>query len=124
MADQPTSIDVKFYAQVEPRWGDRRRTYEVDGDGNPLLLGGRILRINQERPARPAPGVVVTELTLRLPASAFLPLAPRVLVVVPAGSTETIEVVVGCLPCASSHPNAGCADVGCTHNCEELINRG
>lgn len=41
----------------------------------------------------------------------------------PASAAPTVEHIaeVICQPCESAHPNDGCADVGCKHNCEAYI---
>lgn len=92
---QPKTVTATFYVQVEPEWSKWKRT----GDNEVVLDGAKASRITLRRPDNPLPGVVITRLTLELPASAFLPLQPQVVVAVPEFATETIEVT-------ASHPDA------------------
>lgn len=124
---QPKTVDATFYAQVEPSWS----SWQTGPDGAKLLEAAKVVAITQKRPERPRRGVVICKLTLRLPASAFLPLTPEAIVVVPEGATEVIHVEVDpdptdgvCRRCADVHPDQGCADAGCTHNCEAEVSRG
>lgn len=89
-AQQPEHVDVPFYAQIAPRWEDWRH----DAAGNPILEGARCVALTQEKPKKPRPGVVVTKLTLRFPAGAFLPLSPEAVVVIPADLTVTTPLEV------------------------------
>lgn len=89
---QPSFVDATFYAQVEPKWTSGNWSGHRDANEIPLLEGARVVRLTQERPRRPASGVVVCKLTLRLPGSAFLPLAPEAIIVIPEGMTEAIMV--------------------------------
>lgn len=90
--DQPAHVDATFYAQVEPRWA-RPHPYWDDASGNPHLEGAAVIALTQSRPRKPRSGVVVTKLTLRLPASAFLPLQPEAIVVVPSDMIELGSVI-------------------------------
>jgi len=92
-------VDATFYAQVVPEWSPYPRAV----DGKPRLRGARVVRITQARPQQPRPGVVVVKLTLRLPESAFQPLQPAAVVVVPESATEPVQVTV-------EHPAAGAED--------------
>ena len=91
--EQPSEVDATFYVQIEPEWTSWRQ----DADGEQILSGAKAARITQSKPGRPKPGTVTAKLTLRLPASAFLPLRPHAIVTVPADavSTTPLEVVVG-----------------------------
>jgi hypothetical protein len=75
-------VDATFFVQVEPDWF-------VTGK---RLRGARAVRLTQSRPSRPVGGTVLTKLTIRLPRSAFMPLLPEAVVVVPEGSTLPIQV--------------------------------
>jgi hypothetical protein len=83
-------IDATFYAQVEPEWSNYARA-----DGDRSLLGAKVARLTQRRPNPPIGGTVTVKLTLRLPASAFKPLKPEAVVIVPESSAQAnpIEVV-------------------------------
>jgi len=88
---QPEFVETTFYAQVRPEWATWK--FDVDEGGHPILEGCKVQQITQKRPRRPAPGVVLVKLTLRIPASGFLPLRPEAIVVVPEGMTEAITVL-------------------------------
>lgn len=70
--------DATFYVQIEPEW-----SRWTDSRGERSLRGIKAVLLTQNKPAKPRPGVVVTKLTVRVPASAFLPLRPEVVIVVP-----------------------------------------
>lgn len=86
---QPTHVDVEVYLVAEPTWRDRR--YWKDDQGRPVLEGAKVVKATQGRPSVSKDGVV-TKLTLRFPASAFLPLQPEAIVVIAPGDAETIQV--------------------------------
>lgn len=83
-------VDATFYAQVEPDWSG----YASTSTGERALVGAKVKRITQARPERPAGGTVLVKLTLRLPDSAFRPLRPEAVVVVPESSTLATPVQV------------------------------
>ncbi len=85
---QPKHVDATFYAQVEPEWSTS--TYA----GERQLVGAKVVTITQKRPTRPRGGTVLTKLTVRVPASAFLPLRPEAIVVIPDDMTVTTPVEV------------------------------
>jgi hypothetical protein len=87
---QPETVDATFYAQVEPRW----RPYGRDATGHPILDTAKVVALTQSKPERPRRGTVQVKLTLRLPAGAFLPLAPEAIIVIPADLVERGPVVV------------------------------
>lgn len=86
---QPAHIDATVYLQVEPTWYPH---WVYDANGERVLEGGKVMRATQTRPDKPIPGSVVCKVTLRMPATAFLPLRPEAVVVVPEGMTEPITV--------------------------------
>jgi hypothetical protein len=86
---QPTHVDVDFYVVAEPQWKDRR--WYTDTQDRPILQGAKAVKITQARPTV-TKGGVVTKLTLRFPASAFLPLQPEAIVEVGPSDAETIVV--------------------------------
>lgn len=83
------TVDATFYAQVEPIWSSY-----IPRDGERSLNGARVITITQAKPKRPKGGTVLVKLTLRLPASAFLPLRPEAIVVVPEALTEGVPLEV------------------------------
>lgn len=85
---QPSHVDVDFYVVVEPQWKHR---HYADAQGRPILDGARAAKITQTKPTV-TKGGVVTKLTLRFPASSFLPLQPEAVVVIQPGEAETITV--------------------------------
>lgn len=86
---QPLSVDVPVYLLVEPQWKDRR--WWSDAQGRPILEGAKVVKSTQGRPSIPREGVI-TKVTLRIPAAAFLPLQPEAVVVVSMDDLETIVV--------------------------------
>jgi hypothetical protein len=85
--------DATFYAQVEPEWSSW-----TNYDGEKQLRGAKVVRVTQEKPKRPLPGVVLVKLTIRVPSAAFLPLRPEAVVVIPEEMTAAslpIEVEAG-----------------------------
>lgn len=85
---QPETIDVTTHLLVQPEWRDR---YWKDAQGRPILQGGKVVKATQGRPSVPREGVAV-KVTLRIPASAFLPLMPEAVIIVGADDVETITV--------------------------------
>lgn len=84
-----THVAATYWLQVEPRWGG----------GNPrVLVGAKATRLSQNRPDRPGSGTVLVKMTVMVPRSAFQPLRPEAVVVVPDGMAETIPIHVEALP--------------------------
>lgn len=79
-----STIDATFYAQVEPVWSS----------GGGTLVGARVARVGQKRPAQPIGGTVLVKLTLRMPTAAFKALEPAGVVEIPDTHTEPIRVEV------------------------------
>jgi hypothetical protein len=88
MAPQPDHVDATFYAVIQPSWS----RYLRDDRGRPVLEGARVDRITQGRPGQVRGDSVVTRLTLRVDASALLPLQPQAVVHIHADDVEVIEV--------------------------------
>lgn len=88
MLQQPDHVDVAVYLLVEPRW----KHYGKDDQGRPILDSGRVVKATQSRPTVGRAGGVITKVTLRIDAAAFLPLQPEAVVHVHAGNAETVEV--------------------------------
>jgi hypothetical protein len=81
------TIDATLYVQVEPefaRWPAN----------DPPVIGARPTRMTQKRPDKPKPGSVLVKLTVRLPKSAFMPLRPEAIVVVPESLALPTPVTV------------------------------
>ena len=81
--------DATFYAQVEPVW-----SWWKDSNGEQDLQGAKVVAITQKRPSKPRSGVVITKLTIRIPDSAFLPLRPEAIVVIPENMTAASPLEV------------------------------
>ena len=87
--NQPDHVDIAVYLLVEPRW----QHYGKDDQGRPILSGGRVVKATQQRPTVGKAGGVITKVTLRIDAGAFLPLQPEAVVHIHPGNAETVEVV-------------------------------
>lgn len=85
MANNQGSVDATFYAQVEPEYGRW---------DNESVIGAKVVRISQKKPASPIGGTVTVKLTIRVPKVAFGPLAPEAIVVVPTDLTEAHPITV------------------------------
>lgn len=87
---QPESVDATFYVQLAPEW---ERFWE-DEDGNKILSRAKLAGSTISKPGKPRSGTVLLKLTVRVPAGAFLPLAPQAVVVIPEGMTTTEPIMV------------------------------
>jgi len=99
MTDQPTHVDVTTHLLVTPKWSD----WSIDDSGNPVLKGGTVAKATQGRPTVPRGGGVAVQVTLRIPAGAFLPLQPKAVVVLSMDDLETV-VVEADAPVAQEDP--------------------
>jgi hypothetical protein len=86
--NQPKYVDATFYAVVRPEW----HRYLKDDKNRPVLDGAKVERITQKRPDKVAGDAVVTRLTLRVDATALLPLQPQAIVHITADDIEVITV--------------------------------
>lgn len=84
-------VETTFYIQLEPAF---RRYPRADGTHEVTSIKPRSM--TQNRPAKSAHPVV--KITLRLPAAAFLPLAPVVTIDVPAEAIDFTPTVTVELP--------------------------
>lgn len=84
-----TSKDATFYVQIEPIW-----SRWTNASGDKVLNSIKAVGITQTRPTRPRSGVIVAKLTLRVPGSAFMPLRPEAIVVVPEDMVITSPLEV------------------------------
>lgn len=75
---QPDHVDATFYAQVVPVWNSWQKI-----DGIRKLDSAKVVRITQAKPDHPESGAVVVKLTIRVPASSFLPFTPEIIAVLP-----------------------------------------
>lgn len=91
---QPDYVDATMYVQLAPEWS---RWMAYDADGNQILEKAKLANATIKKPEVQKPGTVLLKLTVRVPAGAFLPLAPQAVVVIPEGMTvtEPIEVEAG-----------------------------
>jgi hypothetical protein len=89
MAKQPDHVDATFYAVITPAWS----RWNKDDRGRPLLEGASVDRITKNRPGQVRGDAVVTRLTLRIDATALLPLQPQAVVHIHADDVEVIEVI-------------------------------
>jgi hypothetical protein len=82
-----TSHDATFYIQVLPEFG----RFAVNGKRP--VTGIKPVTMTQKAPSRPQGGTVLVKLTLRIPDSAFYPLRPEAVIVVPEDMVEINPVV-------------------------------
>lgn len=85
---QPAHVDATFYAVIVPKWSPCWK----DDRGLPVLEGASVDKITKQRPGQVRGDAVVTRLTLRVDASALLPLQPQAVVHIHADDVEVIEV--------------------------------
>jgi hypothetical protein len=81
-----TTRDVTFWVQIEPEF-DRYT------NGDVVITGLKAVRVTQRYPSPPKEGCDVVKLTLRVPTSRLLPLAPDV-VELPGGPMD-VEAILG-----------------------------
>ena len=86
MSRQPKHVDVTTYLVVEPEWSQYNQV-----DGHPVLKGAKATRVTKNRPGGRREGVAV-KITLRVPASVFLPLTPEAVIEILPGQVEPIVV--------------------------------
>ena len=84
-------VEAKLFLQLEPEWSSYR-----ESDGTYAVRGVRVTKMFQRRPKKII-GVAV-ELTVRLPAAAFKPLSPTVVIEVPEGALEFEPMVTVEMP--------------------------
>lgn len=87
MANTPKHVDATFYVQVEPTHSH----YDSE-----RVIGAKVVRMTKQKPDTPAGGTVLMRLTVRIPVTAFMPLVPEAVIVVPESMTAAtpIEVTV------------------------------
>lgn len=85
---QPEHVDVPVYLVIEPRW----KRYGKDEKDRPILESGKVVKSTQSRPTVGPEGGVVTKITLRIAAEAFLPLQPEAVIHIDPGNAEVVEV--------------------------------
>jgi hypothetical protein len=86
---QPTHVDAPVWLVLSPDWYDR--WHGLDAQDRPILKGAKVVKHTQQKPNITREGVAV-KITLRVPASAFLPLQPEAIVVLRENDVETIVV--------------------------------
>lgn len=73
-------VEAKFYVTLTPTFGSRYH----EGKYGPGVTNLRATKITSKRPTgKAAVGAVTTELTVRIPEGAFLPLMPAAVITVP-----------------------------------------
>lgn len=87
---QPDHVDVPVYLLVEPVWRDAH--FWRDEKGRAHLDGAKVVKATQGRPTVGRRGGVITKITLRIPAGAFLPLEPHAVVHVGLDDLETVVI--------------------------------
>lgn len=84
------TVRATVYLQVQPeynRWsGDRSKPESISG--------AKVVRSTQKRSASPEPGTVEVKLTIELPKTAFTPLAPEAIIVIPETLTTPHPISV------------------------------
>jgi len=85
---QPAFVDATFYVQVRPIW-DR---WGSDIAGNKIIEGAKLANVTIAKPGQQQSGTVLVKMTIRVPAGAFLPLAPEAVVVIPEDMTITSPI--------------------------------
>lgn len=82
--------DATLYVQLAPEFW----TFASDTKVRAI----KAVAMTQKRPERPKPGTVTAKLTIRVPETAFLPLQPEAVIVVPedmVAANLSIEVEAG-----------------------------
>ena len=83
-------IETTCYLQVVPTFS----TYRKDANGEAEVDSIAVKAVTQSRPRAPMKNGVTVKVRFRFPKSAFKPLAPAVLVIVPEGMIVTAEDIV------------------------------
>lgn len=86
------TVKATVYLQVAPEW---KRWYSAQNrDTTDAVGGAKVIGSTQNRTRSPKPGTVEVKLTVEIPKTAFLPLRPEAIVVVPESLTmpHPIEV--------------------------------
>jgi len=84
------NVRATVYLQVAPEYN----RWQSDHSKPESVAGAKVVRSTQKRSAAPEPGTVEVKLTIELPKTAFTPLAPEAIVVIPETLTmpHPIEV--------------------------------
>lgn len=84
------TVRATVYLQVQPEYngwaGDRSKPESIGG--------AKVVRSTQKRSAAPEPGTVEVKLTIELPKTAFTPLAPEAIIVIPETLTQPHPITV------------------------------
>lgn len=80
-----------FYVQIEPEWNQ----YSHAKNGDLILHSIKAKRITQSRPDSPLSSTITVKLTVEVPDSAFQPLRPEAVIVIPESFVQEnpVEVV-------------------------------
>jgi hypothetical protein len=83
------TVKATVYLQVAPEWF---RFYSKDDPRG--ISGAKVVGSTQKRSQAPKPGTVEVKLTVEIPKTAFLPLRPEAIVVVPESLTTPHPIEV------------------------------
>ncbi|QDZ15799.1 hypothetical protein [Humibacter ginsenosidimutans] len=84
------TVKAIVYLQVQPEISG----YSWERDTIASVKGAKVVGSTQNRSQRPKPGTVEVKLTVEIPKSAFLPLRPEAIVVVPESLTAPHPIEV------------------------------
>lgn len=108
-------------AQYLREVADRVRAHRYWGSGVTALVASVVENVAHAIELRCACGTDATSLN---PAEVVVHRPDGCYIANAALATPTTtERSEGCRPCATEHPDHGCADVRCSHNCEAEVNR-
>lgn len=80
---QSASHDATFYIQLKPEFA----RYGAHGQP-PNVVAVKPVALTQKSPAQPKGGAILVKLTLRIPDSAFHPLRPEAVIVIPESMVQ------------------------------------
>lgn len=89
MSDNDT-VKATVYLQVQPEYA----SWISDHSKPESVVRAKVVRSTQKRSQTPESGTVEVKLTIELPKSAFTPLAPEVIVVIPETLTQPHPITV------------------------------
>ncbi|WP_217181431.1 hypothetical protein [Streptomyces sp. AC495_CC817] len=84
------TVRATVYLQVQPEY----LRWMPDHSKPESVSGAKVVRSTQKRSAAPEPGTVEVKLTIELPKTAFTPLAPEAIVVIPESLTQPHPITV------------------------------
>lgn len=87
------SVKATVYLQVQPEFAG----YSYQKDTPASVRAAKVVGSTMNRSTKPKPGTVEVKITIELPKSAFLPLRPEAVVVIPESLTTPHPVEVEAL---------------------------